>query len=157
MAQYIIDISNPNDGQGDPLRFAFDQVNQMFTELYTNKVDKESGKGLSSNDFTDLEQTKLAGIEDGAEVNVQSDLLQDDDTQDDHIKNREAFGFFRTAPQIQTYAGVNTFNVPNGSIVDSVMLVRTMLWETDEWTQTGNVVTITKAMTTGNRIQFNFF
>lgn len=157
MAQYIIDISNPNDGQGDPLRFAFDQVNQMFTELYTNKVDKESGKGLSSNDFTDLEQTKLAGIEDGAEVNVQSDLLQDDDTQDDYIKNREAFGFFRTAPQIQTYAGVNTFNVPNGSIVDSVMLVRTMLWETDEWTQTGNVVTITKAMTTGNRIQFNFF
>jgi hypothetical protein len=28
--------SNPNDGQGDPLRVAFTKVNQNFTELYTN-------------------------------------------------------------------------------------------------------------------------
>ena len=35
-----------------------------------DKVDKEIGKGLSSNDFTTTEKNKLAGIESGAEVNV---------------------------------------------------------------------------------------
>lgn len=37
------------------------------------KVDKIAGKGLSTNDFTTAEQTKLAGIEAGAEVNVNAD------------------------------------------------------------------------------------
>jgi len=35
----------------------------------TNKVDKESGKGLSTNDFTDALKTKLDGVATGAEVN----------------------------------------------------------------------------------------
>ena len=39
----------------------------------TTKVDKEAGKGLSSNDYTTAEKEKLAGIAAGAEVNVQSD------------------------------------------------------------------------------------
>lgn len=38
-----------------------------------NKVDKEEGKGLSSNDYTAGEKTKLAGIEQGAEKNVNPD------------------------------------------------------------------------------------
>lgn len=33
-------------------------------------VEKETGKGLSTNDYTDAEKTKLAGIEAGAEVNI---------------------------------------------------------------------------------------
>ena len=76
MSRINIDISTPNDGLGDPLRTAFNSVNLMFTELYGSVVFKESGKGLSTNDFTDAEQTKLEGIEEGAEVNVQSDLAQ---------------------------------------------------------------------------------
>ena len=43
------------------------------TELSTalsNKVDKVSGKGLSTNDYTDAEKEKLQGIAAGAEVNV---------------------------------------------------------------------------------------
>lgn len=35
----------------------------------TGKVDKETGKGLSANDFTDTLKDKLNGIDDGAEVN----------------------------------------------------------------------------------------
>ena len=35
----------------------------------TSKVDKVNGKGLSTNDYTTAEQTKLSGIEEGAEVN----------------------------------------------------------------------------------------
>ena len=38
-----------------------------------DKVDKVSGKGLSTNDYTTEEKNKLAGIADGAEVNVNAD------------------------------------------------------------------------------------
>lgn len=38
--------------------------------LFANKVDKVTGKGLSSNDYTSNEKTKLAGIASGAQVNV---------------------------------------------------------------------------------------
>lgn len=38
--------------------------------LLSGKVDKEDGKGLSSNDYTTAEKTKLAGIETGADANV---------------------------------------------------------------------------------------
>lgn len=37
------------------------------------KVDKVTGKGLSENDFTNTLKTKLDGIQDGAEVNVNAD------------------------------------------------------------------------------------
>ena len=36
----------------------------------TTKVDKEAGKGLSTNDYTTAEKNKLSGIDTGAEVNV---------------------------------------------------------------------------------------
>lgn len=38
-----------------------------------NKVDKEFGKGLSANDYSSAEKTRLASIEPGAQVNVKSD------------------------------------------------------------------------------------
>ncbi|NCC68673.1 MAG: collagen-like protein, partial [Clostridia bacterium] len=38
-----------------------------------DKVDKVAGKGLSTEDYTTAEKTKLAGIAEGAEANVQSD------------------------------------------------------------------------------------
>lgn len=157
MSQTIINIDVPNSGNGDSLRHAFDLTNQMFTELYSAVVFKETGKGLSTNDFTDAEQTKLAGIAAGAEVNVQADLAQEDDTQDDFIKNKETVLPGRRPSQIEVYAGVNTFTLPVGALVLSVLLVRTVLWEIDEWTQTDNILTITKTMNTGNRIQITFY
>lgn len=53
-----------------------------------DKVDKETGKGLSTNDYTTIEKTKLAGIAEGAEVNIQSDWNQEDNSKDDYIKNK---------------------------------------------------------------------
>lgn len=44
------------------------------------------------NAFTDDERTKLEGIEDGAEVNVQSDWNQTDTGADDYIKNKPSAG-----------------------------------------------------------------
>jgi hypothetical protein len=44
------------------------------TQISLNlKVDKVTGKGLSTSDYTDAEKTKLAGIAAGAEVNVNAD------------------------------------------------------------------------------------
>lgn len=54
----------------------------------TNKVDKVSGKQLSTNDYTTAEKNKLAGIAAGAEVNVQPDWSQTNAAADDYIKNR---------------------------------------------------------------------
>lgn len=42
------------------------------------KVDKEVGKGLSTNDFTDADLAKLDGIEDGAEVNAPNTVIDAD-------------------------------------------------------------------------------
>ena len=61
----------------------------------SDKVDIEAGKGLSANDFTDDLKTKLEGIEEGAEVNVQSDWNITDTSNDTYIKNK---------PDLTTYA-----------------------------------------------------
>ena len=49
-----------------------------------NKVDKVEGKGLSKNDFTDVDKAKL----DGLVGNVQPDWNQTDSTKQDYIKNK---------------------------------------------------------------------
>lgn len=157
MGYIPINYSFPNDGLGDAIRAMAVKSDTMFAELYAKSVFKVPGKDLSTNDFTDTEQTKLAGIEEGAEVNVQADVAQNDDTQDDYIKNKELIFESRPNAQIETYAGISAFTVPIGQVVNSVLLVRTPLWEVDEWTQTGNTLTITKSMVTGNRIQINFY
>lgn len=44
-------------------------VSEQINTAIANKVDKVSGKGLSTNDYTTTEKNKLSGIESGAEVN----------------------------------------------------------------------------------------
>ena len=44
--------------------------NKVVKTALDNKVDKENGKGLSTNDYTTNEKNKLGGIESGAQVNV---------------------------------------------------------------------------------------
>lgn len=51
-------------------------------------VAKETGKGLSTNDFTDALLTKLNGISAGAEANVQSDWNESDSSSDAYIANK---------------------------------------------------------------------
>lgn len=60
---------------------------QIDTKL-GDKVDKVSGKGLSEADFTSAEKTKLAGISEGAEVNVQADWNVTDPASDAYILNK---------------------------------------------------------------------
>lgn len=50
-----------------------DIANLATKDEVSTKVDKVSGKGLSTNDYTTNEKNKLAGIAAGAEVNVNAD------------------------------------------------------------------------------------
>ena len=51
-------------------------TDELATELQ-NYVEKVAGKGLSANDFTDTDKSKLDGIEAGAEVNVIDEITVD--------------------------------------------------------------------------------
>lgn len=55
------------------LAHLWQRIKLLVTNNVSNKVDKVSGKGLSTNDYTNEEKTKLAGIADGAQKNVQPD------------------------------------------------------------------------------------
>lgn len=68
-----------------------DLASALATKI-NGKVDAVAGKGLSANDFTDALKTKLEGVAAGAEVNVQSDWDQSDNTADDFIKNKPTLG-----------------------------------------------------------------
>ena len=63
-------------------------IDTAISTLDNSKVDKVDGKGLSTNDYTSAEKTKLSGIAAGAEVNVQADWSQTTTTADDYIKNK---------------------------------------------------------------------
>ena len=63
-----------------------------------NYVQKETGKGLSTEDYTTAEKTKLAGIETGAQVNVQANWTEDDPSSDAYIQNKPTI----PAAQIQS-------------------------------------------------------
>lgn len=53
---------------------------EKIKNLVATKVDKVEGKGLSTNDYTSAEKTKLAGIAAGAQVNVLEGIQKNGDT-----------------------------------------------------------------------------
>ena len=82
--------------------------NKVINTALDSKVDKIEGKGLSTNDYTTTEKDKLSGIAEGAEVNVQADWNQNDETTADYIKNK---------PLIATDDDVLDFLVDIGAII----------------------------------------
>ena len=67
-----VNITKANIGLGnvDNTSDANKPISTATQTALDNKVDKESGKGLSANDFTDTLKNKLDGIESGAQVNT---------------------------------------------------------------------------------------
>lgn len=65
-------------------------VAKSITDLHLGDtyVAKESGKGLSTNDYTTAEKNKLSGIQAGAEVNVQSNWAESNSSSDSFIQNK---------------------------------------------------------------------
>jgi hypothetical protein len=148
MAQIIHNIDIPDSGNGDQLRTAFDHQNQMNTELYDSKVDKVLGKDLSSNDYTITDKNKLDGIEEGAEVNVQANWNQNDDTQDDFIIGKpeqlfSSLGYFHhndTATQtipLTLVANVEK-KITNNSLGAQTNLTQAPYGVTNVWNSTTN-------------------
>lgn len=81
--------------QADTLNEAVGKLEKKVDDNATDisdKVDKVTGKGLSSNDYTDDEKNKLSNIQAGAEVNVQADWSQTTSTADSYIKNKPTLG-----------------------------------------------------------------
>ena len=54
---------------------------QKIKNMLSGKVDKETGKGLSSNDYTSTEKAKLANIAEGAQVNAIENIAVNGATQ----------------------------------------------------------------------------
>lgn len=69
MGRHANEVSYDNTTSG----LSADDVQEAVDELAEEKVDKVTGKGLSTNDYTDAEKNKLEGIEAGAQVNPQID------------------------------------------------------------------------------------
>lgn len=62
-------------------------IEQLQTDV-SGKVDKVEGKGLSANDYTDNEKSKLSGIAAGAQVNVKSNWNESNSSSDAFIQNK---------------------------------------------------------------------
>lgn len=89
---------------------AFAEDQEVLDALETaigKKVDKVEGYGLSKNDYTDKDKTKLTNIAEGAEVNVQSDWNVTDTSSDAYIKNK---------PTIPSISGLATETYVNTQV-----------------------------------------
>lgn len=83
------------------------QAGTAVAQAISTKVDKVTGKGLSTNDFTNADKTKLEGIESGAEANVQANWAQTDTTADDYIKNKPTIPSPVTVDQTYSASSAN--------------------------------------------------
>ena len=74
----------------------------IVDSMMSDKVDKETGKGLSTNDYTTAEKSKLAGIATGAEVNVQSNWNETNTSSDAFILNKPTIDGMLTSLPVWT-------------------------------------------------------
>ncbi len=108
-------LSGVNTGDQDILamthtnRTALDAVSGVNTgnQDLSGKVDVVTGKGLSTNDYTDVDATKLSAIESGAEVNVNADWNATSD--DSQILNKPTTITSTQASEIETNNAKNSY------------------------------------------------
>lgn len=137
------DITYDNTTSGLNATNAQDAIDETVAAL-GDKVDKVSGKGLSSNDYTTAEKNKLSGIATGAEVNVQADWNQTDNTADDYIKNKPTIpsggGTAASTSYDNTQSGLQASNVQDaldeltGDLGDKVDKVQGKGLSTEDFT-----------------------
>lgn len=103
--------------------------------LLDDKVDKVSGKGLSTNDYTTAEKEKLAGIAAGAEVNVQSNWNETNTGSDAYILNKPTklsqFTNDGDGTEDSAYATID-YVTTNGGKINTVKVNGTALPVTDK-------------------------
>jgi hypothetical protein len=100
----LSNLSGKNTGDQDLTGLA---TTSSVTTGLNLKVDKVAGKGLSTEDYTTAEKTKLAGIATGAEVNVQANWNQTTTTADDYIRNKPTIPTAADGSETKITAGTN--------------------------------------------------
>lgn len=83
---------------------------------------KESGKGLSTNDYTTAEKNKLSGIAAGAEVNVQANWAESNSSSDAYIQNKPSIPS-KTSDLTNDSGYITSADVPEGSSPSTAMPV----------------------------------
>lgn len=120
-----IDLDKSDFGLGnvDNTSDANKPISTATQTALDSKVDKIAGKGLSTEDYTTTEKNKLAGIETGAEVNVQSDWNAA--SGDAFIANKPVISGTNTGDQnlFSTIAVSGQSNVVADSTTDTLTLV----------------------------------
>ena len=76
-ANYVHSDNNYTTAEKTKLAGLENYDDTLINAALTNKVDKITGKGLSSEDYTTVEKTKLSGIDVGAEVNTIDEVTVD--------------------------------------------------------------------------------
>ena len=89
--------------------------------LVNTKVDKENGKGLSTNDYTTADQTKLSGIESGAEVNAIENIAVNGATQAITNKLVNILVPTKTSDIFNDSGFITTGDIPEGSAASTTV------------------------------------
>ncbi|MFZ4739614.1 MAG: DUF1566 domain-containing protein [Bacteroidales bacterium] len=113
----LSNLSGVNTGDQDLSGLA--TTSAVTTGLAT-KVDKVTGKGLSTNDYTTAEQSKLAGIATGAEVNVNADWNAV--TGDAQILNKPTIPTAADGSETKVTAGTNVTVTGTGTTASPYVL-----------------------------------
>lgn len=92
----------------------------LWQKITAKFVAKESGKGLSTNDYTTEEKNKLQGIAAGAEVNVQADWNQSDSGHDAFIKNKPSIPS-KTSDLTNDSGFITSSDIPEGAAASTTV------------------------------------
>ena len=90
-----------------------DVISTSLNDLESRKVDKEAGKGLSANDYTNDDKQKLAGIESGAQKHIAPTS--------DEVKNALGYTPANTTDLVD-YTVTDTENGASGNTLKSYVL-----------------------------------
>ena len=108
--EHIADTNNPHNVTPEQIG-AVD--NNVIGMMLSRKVDKIDGKGLSTNDYTDDEKTKLSGIENGANKTVVDTALSTSST--NPVQNKVVNTAINNCAKLSDnniFNGNNTFSNP---------------------------------------------
>jgi len=122
-------------------------------------VKQETGKGLSTNDYTTAEKTKLAGIAEGAEVNVQANWTETDESSDAFILNKPTLGALAAKDKVAetdlaTELGAKIHTHANKTQLDSITDAKIALWDSAEKTVVKHIpfASLTDVSATGFKV-----
>ena len=91
-------------------------ADEVKTYVSNTAVAKEDGKGLSTNDYTTDEKTKLAGIADGANKTIVDSAL--DASSENPVQNKVVKGAVDELKQEKANGRGITFSVTNAGLLN---------------------------------------